>query len=548
MEGSDMAMLMPLFSLDAAGPKVEPEVKVSRDGQGLFLGVLESAFAGGAQANSSQAGVTLLDDSAATPAGEDDGKEKDGKGADSQDALAGAMAGLVAAAAALPVACPVLPKAACPGQETAVAEDAPAQSASGPSIGPSIGVAGLTGLKTDAAANDKGAAVAATETVQASLEAAIPEVAPVLATGVGKPESASPAAEKANAASVATAAVPVATAAAPGEVAVPQAVEAKTQEMPVISSLAADVNNSPSAGKETKINTKSEGPDKAPQSVSGRGPDGGGVPVDKIIYKADAVAVGGPVQESGRQEAGKPAHPAPAAASPGPDSAPVQTGQAKAGNFIGGVAADHAPAKGGGDVSRASVTAPAETARKAAMPKATAEAAMPDITPAKMGQGQVEAAEEAQPPAHTVKEGVLAQFSDGFNSLLKRGGDGVVIRLSPPSLGKIKIEVVTHGQEIRAKVTADNSDVRDILSGNQSSLRSSMHDAGLSLREFSVGVDGGGADGRWAWAGTGTGSGAGGRPSSGVREGAAPEAGKGPEEPTGPPAGVYDRSRLHLVV
>ena len=513
-----MAMLMPLISLDAAGPKVGPELKANRDGQGSFLGALESAFAGGKQANASQAGESLPDD----------GKKKDGKGADGRDALAGAVAGLVAAVAAVPVVSPVLPKDACPGQETAVAEDAPAQAAGGPSRG----VAGLTGLETDAAANGKGAAVAAPVTSPASLEAAIPDVAPAPAKGSDKPETASFAAEKAVAA-------PEATADAPGEAAVPQ----------VFPSLAARVDaNSQSAGKEAKINIKSGGADKTPQTVNDKGPDGG-VPVDKIIYKADAVAIGGPAQESGRQEAGKPAaHPAPAAASPVPASAPAQTGQAKSGSAIGvSAAAAHAPAQGGGDASRGSATAPVETVRKAAMPKAPAEAVMPDIAPARMGQGQAEAAEDAQ-PVHTVREGVLAQFSDGFNSLLRRGGDGVVIRLSPPELGKIKIEIVTHGQEIRAKVTADNADVRDILSGNQSSLRSSMHDAGLSLREFSVGVDGGGAGGRWAWAGTGTGDGAGGRPSSGGREVAAPEAGKGLEEPTGPPAGVYDRSRLHLVV
>ena len=527
-----MAMLMPLVNLDAAGPKAGPEIKPDRGGQGFFFGILESAFSGAAQARSNPTDGALLGDDAA-PAGEDAGKEKDGKETDGQDALAaGAMAGLVAATVAAPAVGSGLPKTACTGHDTPAAEGGPAQEAGGPSVGAVVLAA------ANATACEKGAASAVPGTAKAVPETDVPAIAPAPA---------------------ASAALPEATAAVPGEGAIPQVLDNKMQELPAMPGLAAAGDrlppsegarvdaSAPPDGKAAKIKTGSSGINEAPQPVGDEGPDGS-APSIRIFEKADALAVGGPVEKAGRPEAGKPAHPAPATASPGTDPSPAQPGQARDGNTVGGVAAAvQAPAQGtGGELSRGAGPALDEVARKAAMPKASAGTAPHEASLARPAQVQADSPEGAQQPTHAVKEGVLAQFSDGFNSLLKRGGDGVVIRLSPPSLGNIKIEVVTHGHEIRAKVTADNAAVRDILSDNQSSLKSSMQDSGLSLREFSVGVDGGGAGGRWAWTGTGTGSG--GQPPSGGREGAGPEAGKGAEERRDTPAGANDRSRLNLVV
>lgn len=509
-----MAMLMPLVNLDAAGPKAGPEIKPDRVAQGFFFAILESAFSGAAQAGSNPADGALLGDDAAAPAGEDAGKGKGGKETDGQDALAaGAMAGLVAAAAA-PAVGSGLPKTACTGHDTpVVVEGGPVQEAGGPPVD----IPG-TAL-TKSAVGGRGATIAATGTTTLLPGTSQTAVAPVMTAGVIMPEAAEPAQWTAVAA-------PEAAAAAPGQGAITRVLGNKMQELPAMPGLAA-----------AKIKTGSSGVNEAPPPVAGEGPDGS-APSTGIFEKADAVAVGGRVEKAGRPEAGKPARPA-APASPGP---------ARDGSDVSGVAAAvQAPAQGtGGELSRGAGPAPDEVARKAAMPKASAGTAPPEASLARPAQVQAEAAEGARQPAHAVKEGVLAQFSDGFNSLLKRGGDGVVIRLSPPSLGNIKIEVVTHGHEIRAKVTADNAAVRDILSDNQSSLKSSMQDSGLSLREFSVGVDGGGAGGRWAWTGTGTGSG--GQPPSGGREGAGPEAGKGAEERRDTPAGVNDRSRLNLVV
>jgi len=134
--------------------------------------------------------------------------------------------------------------------------------------------------------------------------------------------------------------------------------------------------------------------------------------------------------------------------------------------------------------------------KEAASMQAARPAAMPVLNSAGVVTG-LQATDKAG-HAQASKGGIIDQVVSGMGSMLKRGDDGVVIRLHPPSLGSIKVEITTKEHEVRAALVADSAAVRDILAGAQSELKAALGEAGLALQEFSVSV--GGGDGR-GWSG-----------------------------------------------
>ena len=69
----------------------------------------------------------------------------------------------------------------------------------------------------------------------------------------------------------------------------------------------------------------------------------------------------------------------------------------------------------------------------------------------------------------------------------------VKIQLDPPSLGRIRMNIITSGDGVRTMIVAENQAVKQIIENNLSQLRDSMAGQGLRLDGFSVLVGGDGS-------------------------------------------------------
>jgi flagellar hook-length control protein FliK len=68
----------------------------------------------------------------------------------------------------------------------------------------------------------------------------------------------------------------------------------------------------------------------------------------------------------------------------------------------------------------------------------------------------------------------------------------VKIQLDPPSLGKVRMNIITSGDGVRTVIVAENQAVKQVIESNLSQLRDSMLSQGLKLDGFSVLVGGDG--------------------------------------------------------
>jgi flagellar hook-length control protein FliK len=66
----------------------------------------------------------------------------------------------------------------------------------------------------------------------------------------------------------------------------------------------------------------------------------------------------------------------------------------------------------------------------------------------------------------------------------------VKIQLDPPSLGRVRMSIITSGDGVRTLIVAENQAVKQVIENNLSQLRDSMSAQGLKLDGFSVLVGG----------------------------------------------------------
>jgi flagellar hook-length control protein FliK len=79
------------------------------------------------------------------------------------------------------------------------------------------------------------------------------------------------------------------------------------------------------------------------------------------------------------------------------------------------------------------------------------------------------------------------------NKLSTRSGGGqneVQIRLDPPSLGTVRLNITTVGESVRTMVIAENHAVKQTIENNFNQLRDAMSEQGLKVDSFSVTVGG----------------------------------------------------------
>jgi len=85
---------------------------------------------------------------------------------------------------------------------------------------------------------------------------------------------------------------------------------------------------------------------------------------------------------------------------------------------------------------------------------------------------------------------IINQIANKMTVRTTGGQSEVHIRLDPPSLGTVKMKIITSGDSVRAMIVAENHAVKQVIETNFSQLRDAMGEQGLKLDSFTVTVGG----------------------------------------------------------
>ncbi|WP_425618304.1 flagellar hook-length control protein FliK [Anatilimnocola sp. NA78] len=88
-------------------------------------------------------------------------------------------------------------------------------------------------------------------------------------------------------------------------------------------------------------------------------------------------------------------------------------------------------------------------------------------------------------PVHVDAAKFLQRVAKAFESAKERGGE-IRLRLSPPELGALRVEVIMHNDGLVARVEAETPDARQVLLDNLPALRERLAEQGLRLERFDV--------------------------------------------------------------
>ncbi len=109
-------------------------------------------------------------------------------------------------------------------------------------------------------------------------------------------------------------------------------------------------------------------------------------------------------------------------------------------------------------------------------------------------------------PKATLRHSESPEFETGIlNSvvrqarfMLQSGQSSAAITLDPPSLGKMRLEIVTENSKVTGKIMVESREVQDIIRNNMAELRQSLTQGGLQVESFDVQVGHNGGTDSWA--------------------------------------------------
>lgn len=91
-----------------------------------------------------------------------------------------------------------------------------------------------------------------------------------------------------------------------------------------------------------------------------------------------------------------------------------------------------------------------------------------------------------QPLFRVEKEQVPTQVSRSLASIIARGGGRLTLRLSPRTLGDVRVDVHVREGSASATFRAENQSARDLLKGNLDALRSALEQRGVRVERLEV--------------------------------------------------------------
>ena len=89
-------------------------------------------------------------------------------------------------------------------------------------------------------------------------------------------------------------------------------------------------------------------------------------------------------------------------------------------------------------------------------------------------------------PVKGFEQSVPIQLGVKMSAMFKKGMDKAVIRLEPPSLGRLKLDISVKDSIVHAHVTAENAVVKGLIESNVNLLKNTLSEQGLNLGAFSV--------------------------------------------------------------
>lgn len=139
-------------------------------------------------------------------------------------------------------------------------------------------------------------------------------------------------------------------------------------------------------------------------------------------------------------------------------------------------------------IAAGAASAPALAESSAAAPTPAGQSTAPPIATV----GETVSAQFAQLPQSDSTQGNdevnVGRLTRGLNSAINQRGGSVTLRLTPPELGLVKIEMAVRDGAVNAKFTAQTESVRNLLMDQMSNLRQAMDRQGLTVEKFEVQV------------------------------------------------------------
>jgi flagellar hook-length control protein FliK len=93
---------------------------------------------------------------------------------------------------------------------------------------------------------------------------------------------------------------------------------------------------------------------------------------------------------------------------------------------------------------------------------------------------------QAKPEAPAPEQATVMAANRGLDVALKQQGGSVQLRLSPESMGALKVEMTISRGVVAATLQASTPEARDLLTRNIETLRSSLEAKGLSVERLSI--------------------------------------------------------------
>lgn len=89
-----------------------------------------------------------------------------------------------------------------------------------------------------------------------------------------------------------------------------------------------------------------------------------------------------------------------------------------------------------------------------------------------------------------LKNRIVSTVEDSIKFMVAEGENRVSIKLHPPELGKVQVELVMKDNQVNARINTENAAVKEVILTNLDQLKSNIESAGISVHKFDVEVGG----------------------------------------------------------
>ena len=89
-----------------------------------------------------------------------------------------------------------------------------------------------------------------------------------------------------------------------------------------------------------------------------------------------------------------------------------------------------------------------------------------------------------------MKDKINENVENSIKFLMTNGENRVTMKLMPPELGKVEIELIMKDNQVNAKINTENIAVKEVILNNLEQLRSNLEQAGTGIDKFDVEVGG----------------------------------------------------------